>query len=137
MIDAPVERVWGELADLPAHAEWMADAESIVFVGDPRRGVGTVMRVETRVGPFRTTDLMEVTEWREGEAIGVVHRGLITGSGRFQLTSLPGGTRLVWSERLSFPWWLGGVITAHAARPILRTIWRRNLTGLKRRIEEG
>lgn len=136
LIDAPVERVWRELADLAAHAEWMADAGSIEFVGDSRRGVGTVMRVATRVGPLRTTDVMEVVEWRERESIGVVHRGLVTGSGRFQLTLLPGGTRLEWSERLSFPWWLGGTITARAARPILRSIWRRNLTGLKRRIED-
>lgn len=137
VIDAPVERVWRELADLATHAEWMTDAESIEFVGDSRRGVGTVMRVETRVGPLRTTDVMEVTEWREHEAIGVVHRGIVTGSGRFQLTSLPGGTRLEWSERLSFPWWLGGAITAGAARPILRRIWHRNLTALQRRIQEG
>ena len=137
VIDAPVGRVWGELADLAAHVEWMADAESIEFIGDSRRDVGTVMRVETRVGPLRTTDVMEVTEWREGEAIGVVHRGLVTGSGRFQLTSLSGGTRVEWSERLSFPWWLGGAITARAARPILRSIWRRSLTSFKLRIEEG
>lgn len=113
----------------------MTDAERIEFVGDSRRGVGTVMRVETRVGLLRTTDVMEVTEWREREAIGVVHRGLVTGSGRFHVASLPDGTRVVWSELLSFPWWLGGPITARAARPILRWIWHRNLTGLKRRIE--
>jgi hypothetical protein len=52
----------------------MADAESIVFLSETRSGVGTVMQVRTVVGPFRTTDVMEVTEWDERRTIGVRHR---------------------------------------------------------------
>lgn len=134
-IEAPPEEVWREAADLASHAEWMADAESIEFATDQRIGVGTRMFVETRVGPLRTKDVMDVTEWVEGERIGVHHRGLVTGTGVFILTPSETGTSFDWKEDLSFPWYLGGPFTAFAARPVLAWIWRRNLRGLKRRIE--
>ncbi len=135
VIDAPLEAVWKEAADLPSHVEWMADAESIEFLGEARSGLGTRMKVETVVGPLRTTDLMEVTDWVEGKSIGVRHTGLVTGSGHFQLAPVAGGTQFTWTEELSFPWYLGGPITAAFAKPVLGWIWRRNLRGLKTRIE--
>lgn len=134
-IAAPIAVVWREAADLPSHAEWMADAESIEFETDQRAGIGTVMRVETVVGPLRTTDRMEVTDWVEGESIGVEHSGLVTGRGHFRLSPVAGGTRFMWTEELSFPLYLGGPVTAFLAKPVLGFIWRRNLRGLKHRIE--
>ena len=134
-IAAPLETVWGEAADLASHAEWMADAESIEFETPQRSGVGTRMRVATAVGPLRTTDLMEVVEWEEGRSIGVHHRGVVTGTGRFTLAPVGGATRFTWTEELTFPWYLGGPLTALAASPVLAWIWRRNLHGLRRRLE--
>jgi carbon monoxide dehydrogenase subunit G len=134
-IDAPIEEVWREAADLPSHAEWMADAESIEFLSESRAGVGTRMRVATKVGPLRTNDMMEVTEWVEGRSIGVRHSGVVTGEGRFDLSAVAGGTRFSWTEELTFPVYLGGPVTAFFAKPVLRWIWQRNLTGLKRRVE--
>jgi carbon monoxide dehydrogenase subunit G len=134
-IAAPLERVWTEAADLGSHAEWMADAESIEFPTGQRSGVGTRMRVVTAVGPLRTVDLMEVTEWVEGRSIGVHHQGVVTGTGRFTLAPVAGATRFTWSEELTFPWYLGGPVTALAASPVLGWVWRRNLAGLKSRIE--
>ncbi len=115
----------------------MSDAESIEFVGEATRGIGTRMIVVTRVGPLRTRDLLEVTEWTENESIGVVHDGLVKGTGRFALTPADGASMFTWSEELRFPWWLGGPITTAAARPILERIWRRNLTNLRRLVESG
>lgn len=135
-IDAPLEAVWGAASDLAAHHRWMADAESVVFLSETRSGVGTVMQVRTVVGPFRTTDVMEVIEWDEGRAIGVRHEGLVTGTGRFTLSAMANGTRFSWTEDLSFPTWLGGPVTAILAKPVLGLIWRRNLRGLKKHLEE-
>lgn len=134
-IAAPLARVWRAASDLATHDRWMADAESIVFRSDVRSGVGTVMEVRTVVGPFRTTDVMEVTEWEEGRAIGVRHTGLVTGQGRFELAPMAGGTRFTWTEELTFPLRMGGPVTAFLARPVLGWIWRRNLNGLKRELE--
>ena len=134
-IAAPIDVVWNEAADLGSHAEWMADAESIEFTSAHHQGLGTTMRVKTVVGPFRLTDIMEVTGWEDHESIAVRHTGLVTGEGIFTLTALPAGTRFTWTEELTFPWYLGGPITAFFAKPVLGFIWRRNLLGLKRRIE--
>ena len=123
----PVSQVWDELSQLERHADWMMDAEQIEFSTGQRRGVGTEMKVRTRVGPFVTEDIIEVREWTEGASIGVSHRGLVTGVGVFILTPIENGTRFVWFEDLTFPWYLGGPATAWFAAPVLRWIWRGNL----------
>jgi carbon monoxide dehydrogenase subunit G len=126
-IDHPIGRVWDALCDLASHADWMADAESIEFVGDRRQGVGTTMVVRTRVGPLRTDDVMIVTEWVEGRRIGVEHTGLVEGRGVFDLSEVGTGTEFAWSEDLRFPWYLGGPVVAAVAGPILKQIWKKNL----------
>ena len=134
-IAAPLDAVWRAASDLATHDRWMTDAESIVFLSDTRSGAGTVMQVRTVVGPFRMTDIMEVTEWEEGKVIGVRHEGLVTGEGRFILAPMAGGTRFTWREDLTFPLRLGGPVTAFLAKPVLSLLWRRNLRGLKTEVE--
>lgn len=136
MIEAPLVQVWAAAADLESHVEWMGDAESITFLTDRRRGIGTRMEVATRVGPFGTTDIMHVTEWREQQRIGVRHTGVVTGEGAFELEPVDAGTtRFTWRERLVFPWYLGGPATAGLAAPVLAAIWKRNLLRLKDQLE--
>jgi hypothetical protein len=135
VVDAPPAAVWPELADIQSHVTWMADAVALHFTGERRRGVGTTFECVTRVGPFRTVDRMEVTSWREGREVGVRHTGLITGEGRFVLRPVRRGrTRITWTERLRFPWYLGGPLAATLAKPVLRRIWRANLRRLARRV---
>jgi hypothetical protein len=134
VLDAPPDVVWADVEDIATHHEWMADAVAIRFLGDQRRGVGTRFECDTKVGPFRLTDVMEVTEWAPGRAMGVTHVGLVTGTGRFTLRRMRGGrTRFQWKERLRFPWWLGGPIGALAAKPVLTWVWRRSMRDLQRR----
>ena len=132
-LPADVEAVWADIERLETHVEWMADAESIEFVGDQRRGVGVVMRVATRVGPLRTTDVIRVTSWDPMRSIGVSHEGLVSGSGEFRLEPNEGGSRFVWEERLLFPWYFAGSVGAAVAAPVLRAVWRRNLRRLAER----
>jgi len=136
VIEAPLENVWAAAADLESHVEWMADAESITFLTARRRGRGTRMKVATRVGPLRTTDIMDVTEWIDRQRIGVRHTGLVTGEGAFELEAIdPATTRFSWREHLTFPWYLGGPVTAGFASPVLAAIWKRNLKRLKQYLE--
>lgn len=128
--------VWAELRDIESHAEWMADAAAIRFTSRRREGVGTEFECDTVVGPFRLTDRMTVTEWRDRRAMGVRHVGVVTGTGRFTLRRIGARrTRLTWDESLEFPWWMGGPAGVFVAGPVLRRIWRGNLERLKRRIE--
>ena len=136
IIDATPERVWDEVRIIERHVDWMADAASIRFTSRRHAGVGTTFDCATKVGPFRLTHKMEITEWRDGKLMGVRHVGLVTGTGRFTLTKARGGrTRFTWDERLVFPWWLGGPVGALVGARVLRRIWKRNLLVLKALVE--
>ena len=136
-IAAPVEQVWEEAVDFASHAEWMKDALSIGFEGERRREPGTVLLIETKVGPFRTVDRFEITAVEPMRLIAGRHTGLFTGEGRFELTPLtPGRTRFVWRERIRFPWRFGGPAGAWIGKAVLGRIWRTNLAEFKRRLEQ-
>ncbi|HEY5579296.1 MAG TPA: SRPBCC family protein [Acidimicrobiia bacterium] len=134
-IDAPPDRVWSELADLSSHVSWMEDAVAISFLTVGRQGLSTRMAVATRFGPFRMTDVMEVTGWEPPRRLAVRHEGLVTGSGEFLLSGAL-TTTLLWREQLRFPWYWGGRLTSRAAAPFLRRVWRRNLARLKSKVED-
>jgi uncharacterized protein YndB with AHSA1/START domain len=132
VIDAPIDAVWAALSDIPGHVRWMDDAVSLTFTSAQRTGVGTAYDCKTKIGPFRTTDRMEITEWEPGRTIGVRHVGLVTGEGRLSIKRVRGGrTQVRWDERLHFPRKLGGPVTATAARPVLRRVWAKNLRNLE------
>lgn len=139
-IDATPERVWQVVEPVERHVDWMHDAVAIRFVTDQTRGVGTEFLCDTKVGPIRLVDRMEITEWQAGETMGVRHTGVVTGTGRFTLTPIDLGrrTRFTWAEELVFPWWLGGPIGAFVGgKIVMQAIWRRNLRELARLVEAG
>jgi uncharacterized protein YndB with AHSA1/START domain len=136
-IDAPRASVWDVVESIEDHVDWMGDAERIEFVSRARRGVGTEFDCYTRVGPFRLRDRMTVTKWDPGHAIAIDHRGVVSGEGRFTLRSKRGGrTRFAWTERLRFPWWMGGPVGERVAKPVFKHVWRGNLRRLKKLVEE-
>ena len=126
--------VWNELRVIERHVTWMADARSITFETDQREGVGTAFFVRTKVGPLATTDRMTITRWVPNRVMGVEHRGLVRGTGRFTLEPDPAGTEITWEETLHFPWWLAGPLGAALAAPILRRVWAANLRRLGERL---
>jgi hypothetical protein len=136
VLDAAPAAVWADLADVASHVDWMADATAIRFLSSQTSGPGTRFECDTKIGPLTLTDVMEITEWVPGKVMGVRHTGVVTGTGRFtQKKSRGGRTQFRWSERLVFPLWMGGPVGAFAAKPVLRWVWRRNLTRLGGRFE--
>src|SRR5262245_49499204 len=136
VIHAPPRVVWRQIQDIESHVEWMEDAADIRITSGRRRGVGTTFDCDTRVGPFRLLDQMEITRWRPRRSMGVRHVGVVSGEGRFTLRPFgPGRTRFTWRERLTFPWWLGGPFGGLVGAEVLRAIWHRNLRNLKRLVE--
>ncbi|MEP7203494.1 MAG: SRPBCC family protein [Ilumatobacteraceae bacterium] len=137
-IAATPSQVWAVVEPIEDHVSWMHDAVAIRFQTEQNRGVGTAFLCDTKVGPFRLVDHMEITEWIRDSSMGVRHVGVVTGTGRFTLTSIDLGrrTRFRWDETLTFPWWLGGPIGALiGGRLVLRKIWGRNLRTLKQLVE--
>ena len=137
VIDAPVAFVWSDVQDIATHVDWMQDAEEIRFLTNHRRGVGTRFECETVVGPFRMTDVMEITNWNHAQAMGVHHQGIVSGTGEFRLRASGSKTVFSWVEQLTFPWYFAGSLGAMAARPILKSLWKGNLRRLKARIESA
>lgn len=138
VIDARPAVVWETVRHIERHTDWMVDAEAIRFTSRSRSGVGTTFECDTRVGPIRLVDEMEITEWQPRRRMGVRHTGIVTGSGRFTLRRTPGGrTRFTWEESLRFPAWLGGPIGGVAGGQVLKFVWRRNLRTLKALIESA
>ncbi len=139
VIDAPPAEVWSVVEPVERHVDWMADATAIRFEGEQTRGVGTRFVCDTKVGPLKLADLMEITSWVPEREMGVRHQGLVTGTGRFTLTpSADGGTLFAWEEALRFPWYLGARLgEVVGGQLVLKAIWRRNLRSLKRLVERS
>lgn len=137
-VDADPATVWADLADISSHVEWMNDAIAIEFTSASRSGAGTTFDCLTGVGPFRLTDHMEITAWEPERAMGVRHVGFVTGDGVIRLRGRRRGrTRITWSERLIFPWWMGGPVGAVAATPVLWLVWRGSMRNLRRRFADA
>lgn len=134
-IEASPREVWRAIEDVTTHVRWMDDAVAIRIVSPHKSGVGTRFECDTRVGPLRTVDLMEIVEWKPRRAMGIRHQGVVTGRGRFTLRRRKGGTQFTWEERLRFPSWAGGPLGGWLAGPVLRRVWRRNLAHLKALVE--
>lgn len=133
-LPATPARVWEVVEPIENHTEWMADAVAIRFVNEQRRGVGTKFLCDTKVGPIRLTDHMEITAWEPERVMGVTHTGVVTGTGQFTIEPAvtAGHSKFTWSEELHFPWWLGGAIgEVVGGSLVMKTIWRRNLKKLR------
>jgi carbon monoxide dehydrogenase subunit G len=138
VIDRDPAAVWDTVGHIDRHVDWMLDAESITFTSATRSGTGTTFDCVTKVGPVRLVDKMEITEWEPASVMGVRHAGVVTGSGRFTLEAVgEGRTRFTWDEALTFPWWMGGPVGGVVGGQVMKLVWRRNLTKLKRQIESA
>jgi carbon monoxide dehydrogenase subunit G len=146
-LEATPAEVWAIVEPIERHVDWMADAVSIRFQTEQTRGVGTEFLCDTKVGPIKLTDRMEITEWApaidaaegidaEAGRMGVRHTGIVTGSGVFTIEPIGTGTRFTWSENLDFPWYLGGRLgEIIGGKLVLGPIWRRNLKALRRLVD--
>ena len=137
-IDAPPSHVWQVVEPIESHVEWMHDAVAIRFETEQTRGVGTRFVCDTRVGPIKLVDHMQITEWAPDERMGVRHSGVISGKGAFTLTPIDEGrrTRFGWTEDLRFPWWLAGRVgELVGGQFVMKRIWVRNLSGLRDTVE--
>tara|TARA_B100000929_G_scaffold106132_1_gene84024 strand:- start:2007 stop:2444 length:438 start_codon:yes stop_codon:yes gene_type:complete len=135
-IEASPEVVWKTISDIQTHVTWMTDASKIEITSEQTEGVGVTFNCDTKVGPLRTTDKMEVTEWIPDQKLTISHKGLVEGKGSFILERTSDArTLFVWEENLDFPNLLGGKIVEFFAKPTLKKIWRKNLYNLKHFIE--
>lgn len=127
VIDAPIERVWAELADIEGQPRWMHEMKSVRLLTPPPVGVGTRGDATVRVFGISVTDPVEVTEFAPPHRFAIRHEGSFTGGG--VITLQPGAdgstTILRWDETLIAP-----ILPRLAARlqaPIFGAIFQADL----------
>ena len=106
---APIERVWGEIADWQGQAKWMV-ATRVWVTSEITEGVGTSIaaftgplhRIYPKFSPLGLLDTMTVTHWEPPFRCDVIHTGkILKGTGTFQLEATsPNSTAFYWSETI-------------------------------------
>ena len=87
-IDASLDEVWNEVSKIENHSNWMKDAVNIDFQSESKSGVGTKIKVLTKIGPIKLYDYMTFTKWEEKKIIGVDHVGIVTGKGEMEFDKI-------------------------------------------------
>jgi hypothetical protein len=103
-IEAPIQKVWDELANWEKQSDWMLQTK-VWVTSKIQSGVGTQISALTGIRSFGLLDTMEVTNWQPPQICDVIHTGrVIKGTGRFELTAIDAArTRFDWSEEITAP----------------------------------
>lgn len=137
VIDAPIERVWSELADIEGQPRWMHDMKSVRLTTPPPVGVGTRGVSTVRVFGIAVTDPVTVTEFQAPTRFALRHEGTVSGSGVITLErGADGSTTIVrWEERLIAPLLpnLGALVFERVFGPIFQA----DLFRLRDLVESG
>jgi uncharacterized protein YndB with AHSA1/START domain len=137
VVDAPIERTWAVVADIPLQPEWMHEMKRVEITTPGPVGVGTRGEATVRIFGIGVTDPVEITEFEPPHRFAIRHEGLFTGGGVITLEAgADGSTTIVrWQETLVPPLLpeLGALVQA----PILQGIFQADLHRLKRLVETG
>jgi len=135
VIDAPIERVWTELADIEGQPRWMREMKAVRLLTPPPPGVGTVGEADVRIFGIGVSDPVTITEWEPPRSFAIVHEGVFSGGGVIELEPGADGTTTIvrWDETIVPPVlpWLGGVI----GRPVLGRIFQGDLERFRDLVE--
>jgi uncharacterized protein YndB with AHSA1/START domain len=135
VIDAPIQVVWRELADIEGQPRWMREMKSVRLLTPPPIGVGTRGEATVRIFGVSTTDPVEITEFDPPYRFAIRHEGAFTGNGVITLEPGADGTTTIvrWDETLIAPalpyaW-------ALASAPIVRGIFQADLEHFRDLVE--
>ena len=131
----PPDRVWEELRHIERHVDWMANAETDPVHSKHREGAGHDLRLRDPDRPVPPRGPHGGHRVEDRAVDGGALLGLVTPA--TPVHAPPGrqhvpATRLTWSERLRFPWWLGGPVGGVVGGRVMKVVWRRNLRRLGR-----
>lgn len=139
LINAPPERVWDVLADLPGQKAWMVDLRSLEVTSEQTSGLGATIDVVSELfGQPVVKDRMVITAWDPPRYFAIDHVGQFTGYGYFRLNPEGKGTVFTWVEEFKPPLGpLGELGFFLIIGPHLRSVFRRSMDNVKRLAEAG
>jgi len=135
VVDAPIERTWDVLADIPRQPEWMADMKAVrMSTPEPTRA-GSRGEAVVRILGIAVEDPVEVVEFDPPRRFAVRHEGTFKGGGVMDLEPGADGTTTIvrWAETLIAP--ALPHLAAAVGAPVLRRVFQDDLFRLKRLIE--
>ncbi len=135
VIEAPIERVWAELVDIPGQSRWQTEMKDIRILTPGPIGVGTKAEADIRIFGVEVTDPVEVTEFAAPTRFAIRHDGTFHGTGVIELSPSADGraTVVTWDETLVPPLLpeLGGLVQ----RPLLASIFQADLHRFRELLE--
>ncbi len=137
VVDAPVERVWAAIVDVPFQVERMAEMRELVLDPPGRAHVGQRGEATVRILGISVTDQVEIAALDPPRRYEIRHLGLFKGGGVIALEAGGDGTTTIvrWHETLTPP--ILPELGARLQTPILRSIFQADLERLKRLVEDG
>ncbi len=137
VIDAPIERAWAVLADIPLQPEWMHEMKEVRLTTPGPTRVGTRGEATVRIFGIRVTDPVEVVEFEPPTRFAIRHEGLFTGGGVITLERGADGTTTIvsWDETLVPP--ILPDLASLLQAPVLREIFQADLHRFRRLVETG
>jgi hypothetical protein len=107
--NAPIEKVWGEIADWSGQGKWMLSTR-VWLTSEISEGVGTSIaaftgpahRIYPKFSSFGLLDTMTVTRWEPPYRCDVIHTGkVLKGTGTFRLEATgESSCTFYWSETI-------------------------------------
>lgn len=135
VVDAPIEEVWAQLADVERQPRWMADLKSVRILTPAPIGLGSRAEGTVRILGVPVRDPVTITAFDPPTRFAIRHDGTFRGEGGLTLESGADGCSTIvrWRERLVPPLLphLGGFLQ----RPILRAVFQADLHRLRRLLE--
>jgi uncharacterized protein YndB with AHSA1/START domain len=136
LIDAPVEAVWDEIADVERQPLWMSDMKRIRVLTPGPIGVGTRAEADVRIFMVGVVDEVEIDRFEPPTRFGIRHAGAWSGEGLITLEAVDRARTLVrWTERLWPP--VFPALTQALQKPVLGGIFQADLERLKEIVEAG
>lgn len=137
VVDAPIEKTWRVLSDIPLQPAWMHEMKEVRITTPGPTRVGTRGEATVRIFGIGVTDPVEVTAFEPPTRFAIRHEGLFTGGGLITLEPGADGTTTIvrWEETLIPPVLpdLGAALMA----PVLRDIFQADLHRLGSLVESG
>ena len=135
VIDAPIDRTWAVVADVPRQVEWMQEMQDLRITSPGPIGPGTTGEATVRILGVSVTDPVTITVVEPPTRYAIRHEGLFAGGGTITLEPGADGTTTIvrWEETLVPP--LLPELGARLQAPVLRVIFQADLRHLKRLVE--
>ena len=135
VVDAPIERTWAVVADVPRQPEWMHEMKSVRLEPPGRVEPGARGEATVRILGIAVRDPVVIAAVEPPRRFAVRHEGRFAGGGIITLEpGVDGSTTIVrWAETLVPP--LLPDLLARLQAPILRRIFQDDLLRLKALVE--